>query len=50
MNGIIVTEQNQAIMYEVAIEKLGQSIQLIYALINTEKAKAQWLITRLRLT
>ena len=39
MNGIIVTEQTQAIMYEVAIKKLGQSIQLIYALINTEKAK-----------
>ncbi len=36
---VIVTPESAGVMYEVALDKLGQSLQPIYALINAEKDK-----------
>ena len=36
---VIVTPESADVMYEVALDKLGQSLQPIYALINAEKDK-----------
>ena len=36
---VTVTPQSSGVLYEVAIEKLGLSIQPIFALINAEKDK-----------
>lgn len=36
---VIVTPESAGVMYEVALDKLGQSLQPIYGLINAEKDK-----------